>query len=188
MPPQSKPYLPRYIPVMHAYERILQYADEYGANDIQNFSSLRKFERMLGDEVVKVKNLKQFFKTDEAFKTFKSIYIYPVTPENWVHVIDKYRDARRKSRSVSPKPNNRKRLKLKTFVGSPRMSEVSSDESVLSIDPSNDECDDTNVNFPKPVCQGIRRVCRYYDRARRYKPYQKDDSEKHRYKMKLLYE
>ncbi|GFR31248.1 uncharacterized protein TNCT_319311 [Trichonephila clavata] len=55
------------------------------------------------------------------------------------------------SRSPSP----RRRLKMKAFVGPARMSDVSDDESVISIDPLNDECDNTNVNLPKPLCQGI---------------------------------
>ncbi|GFR02532.1 uncharacterized protein TNCT_537761 [Trichonephila clavata] len=87
------------------------------------------------------------------------------------------------SRSSSP----RRRLKMKAFVGPARMSDVSDDESVISIDPLNDECDNTNVNLPKPLCQGIRRVCRYYDKDRRYRPYDRDSSENDQYAFNLSY-
>ncbi|GFR14083.1 uncharacterized protein TNCT_516421 [Trichonephila clavata] len=87
------------------------------------------------------------------------------------------------SRSPSP----RRRLKMKAFVGQARMSDVSDDESVISIDPINDECDNTNVNLPKPLCQGIRRVCRYYNKDRRYRPFDRDSSENDQYAFNLSF-
>lgn len=68
------------------------------------------------------------------------------------------------------------------------MSDVSDDESILSVDSKNDDEDDTNVNFPQPLCQGIRRVCRYYDRSQRYRKYDKDKSENDRYIFNLRYD
>lgn len=91
-----------------------------------------------------------------------------------------------RSRSPSPKPGRRGRFKMKVKLG--RWSESDSaeeDESLLSIDPSHDECDETDVNLPIPVCKGIRRVCRHYDARRRYAKFPKDTSENNVYAFKV---
>lgn len=42
-----------------------------------------------------------------------------------------------------------------------------------------------DLNLPMPVCQGIRRVCAFHDKSRKYAKYQKDNSDKYDYKISL---
>lgn len=95
-------------------------------------------------------------------------------------------------RSTSPARRTRSgRYKIKSKLGRMSREERDSaddDESVLSIRSSNDECDDTDVNLPIPVCQGIRRVCRNYDRNRRYTDFPRDPSEDKNYIFEVGYE
>lgn len=61
------------------------------------------------------------------------------------------------------------------------------DESYMTIKPANDECDDTDVNLPLPVCQGIRRVCRNYKANRQYGDYEDENDEDDRYLFHVQY-
>lgn len=61
------------------------------------------------------------------------------------------------------------------------------DKSTIQIIPSHDECDETDVNLPKPSCKAIRKVCRRYNSARRYMPYLADGSENKEYDIKVRY-
>lgn len=93
-------------------------------------------------------------------------------------------------RPSSPAAGNRKRLKMKAKLGSMDSSDedvVSDEESTLFINPSNDECDEEDVNLPMPVCRGIRRVCRNYGPDRKYKKFKNDKSEKERYAFRVKY-
>lgn len=60
-------------------------------------------------------------------------------------------------------------------------------KSTLQIDPSHDECDETDVNLPKSTCKAVRKVCRKYNSARRYMPYQRDGTENREYDIKVSY-
>lgn len=57
--------------------------------------------------------------------------------------------------------------------------------STLSIVPSGDECDDTDVNLPLPACQAVNKVCRNYNRFRQYMPKRPDGSERKKYAIKV---
>lgn len=40
-----------------------------------------------------------------------------------------------------------------------------------------------DLNLPIPVCQGIRRVCAFHDKSRKYSKYQNDNSDNFEYKI-----
>lgn len=60
--------------------------------------------------------------------------------------------------------------------------------SVITIGPAGDECDDEDVNLPKPACQAINKVCKYYNAAKQYLPYRADGSEQKNYQIRVHYE
>lgn len=57
---------------------------------------------------------------------------------------------------------------------------ITKGHSVLYVD---DQFDD--LNLPMPVCQGIRRVCAFHDKSRKYKKYQKDGSDDYDYQIQF---
>lgn len=88
-------------------------------------------------------------------------------------------------------PTKRDKFKMWSKLGTLTPNDVlyrEDNESILYIDPSKDECDDTDVNFPLPVCQGIRRVCRTYDKNRRYTNFPPDSSENQKYIFAVKYD
>lgn len=96
----------------------------------------------------------------------------------------------RHSRAASPvrkKPKYRKgELNMAKKLG--RMSNEEYNDapsSALSIQPSGDECDDSDVNLPLPVCQAFNKVCRTYNSSRQYIPYRPDGSERKNYDIKI---
>lgn len=136
--------------------------------------------------LIPVHKLKALFRSAGIFQTFRRDHLTEIPAWAWVHVVQQNARLGRYVNRYVGAYANRRTLKMKSALGgSP--SDVSSDESVLSIDSSNDTCDRTNVNLPKPVCLGIRRVCRYYDDARRYREFDDDDSEGSRYRLDLKY-
>lgn len=186
MPPRRRqpPFPPKRIPTDYAYESLV---DFFGHNeeDMKKPPSLPEMQRLSKQNLIHLTKLKTYFRGHDAYQLFVERFAGSVPDSAWEDVYD---DARTYVRQYyRPVESNRKFLRMKSFVGSPNMSDVSDDESVLSIDPSNDESDDTNINFPKPVCAGIRRVCRYYDKGRRYRPYENDESERDYYTMNLRY-
>lgn len=60
--------------------------------------------------------------------------------------------------------------------------------STLSIRRMGDECDDNDVNLPKPVCKAIRKACRRYNINHQYLPLQTDGSETNDYDIRVSYE
>ncbi|GFQ78276.1 uncharacterized protein TNCT_250221 [Trichonephila clavata] len=164
--------------------------------DMKKLVSMGYLESIAVDHqsLVPVTKLKSFFRHAKTFTEFKANYLQTIPDEYWINTLHENPRVMpyiRRYLSTSPpssrSPSPRRRLKMKAFVGPARMSDVSDDESVISIDPLNDECDNTNVNLPKPLCQGIRRVCRYYDKDRRYRPYDRDSSENDQYAFNLSY-
>lgn len=61
------------------------------------------------------------------------------------------------------------------------------DRSVLSIQRTGDECDNTDVNLPKGLCAATRKVCRRYNAMRQYMPIQPDHSELRSYDIEVRY-
>lgn len=188
---RSSQKFPQKVPLMYAYEKI----QEWGANypdDITKIVNLADLEKIADDDhltLVPLAKLKPVFQTFSIFQKFKAAFFQNIPLEYWEDVIKENPKKRPYVRKYSPSTRQRrKKLSLKAFVGEPVMSDVSDEDSVLSIDPRNDECDNTNVNFPKPLCQGIRKVCRYYDDKRRYKSYQDDHTQNRRYRFKLDYD
>lgn len=180
---------PLRVPFDYVFQLIREIEQTSPENLAQNRVSRSYLEQFTVDDgvMIPVSKLKPLFRHARDFKEFKQTYLNEIPTAVWINVVKKNaRLGRYVSRYVGSYANKRK-LKMKSFVGSPDMSEVSSDESVLSIDRANDRCDRTNKNLPKSVCQGVRRVCRYYDDARRYRPFDKDDSEDSLYHLKLKY-
>lgn len=148
-------------------------------------------------QLVPVAKLKSFFKHDRAFKEFKENLSVP--DRFWNEVIKANPSLRKyAARFMESKPKAKGRPRVKKHSKKYRsklgrfsddeISDVDSDTSVLSIIPSNDECDDMDVNIPLPSCAGIRRVCRNYDESRRYLPYKRDGSENKQYHFTISYE
>lgn len=150
-----------------------------------------KQHRVDNGHMIPVSKLKPLFRHARDFNEFKQTHLTSIPSYVWIEVMNKNK---RLGRYVSKyiggsSAANKKKLKMKSFIGSPDdVSDVSSDESIFSIADSKDRCDRNNKNLPKSVCQGVRRVCRYYDDARRYKPFDKDDSEDSLYNIHLEYQ
>ncbi|GFS61831.1 uncharacterized protein TNCV_4345401 [Trichonephila clavipes] len=193
---RASPYSgPSKVPVLYAYEMLTDYTSQ-NPKDMKKLVSMDYLESIAVDNhsLVPVTKLKTFFRHAKIFTDFKTNYMGTIPDEYWMNtllenprVMPYIRRYLSNSPPSSRSPSPRRRLRMKAFVGQARMSDVSDDESVISIDPSNDECDNTNVNLPKPLCQGIRRVCRYYDKDRRYRPYDRDNSENSQYAFNLSY-
>lgn len=182
---------PRKVPLWYAYEKL----QEYGANHRNDMSQIVGVDHLkqIADDpkhtLVPLEKLKKFFRKWEDFKTFKTSHFRNIPREFWEDVIKDNPKKRPYVRKYVPTTRKRhQKYKMKAFIGEPVMSDVSDDDSVISIDPQNDECDETNVNLPKPICQAFRRVCRYYKPNRQYKDYQKDGTENRRYMFRLNYE
>lgn len=95
-----------------------------------------------------------------------------------------------RSRSPSPiqrMPRYRKgQLTMKTHLGHQTPREyIGGPSSTLSIEPSGDECDESDVNLPLPACQAINKVCRNYNKFRQYIPKRPDGSENKKYVIKI---
>lgn len=102
-----------------------------------------------------------------------------------------------RSRSTSPLPAARRRgrkykpgeLRMLARLGvMPEQERRGADRSTLSITPKGDECDDQDVNLPKPSCRLVRKVCKRYNAARQYMPYLPDGSEDKDYDISITYE
>lgn len=176
--------LPRKVPALFAYEKLVDFSAR-NPEDMKTFS-LQRVRNLGPNDLTPVGKLKIYFRSAGAFREFKADLLSgEIDQSYWQSVYEEHPGARkyvRKFYRPESSSNKRSRLKMKTFIGSPDMSDVSDDDSVLSV-----QSDDENINFPKPVCQGIRRVCRYYDAARRYRPYEVDNSENDRYVFRLRY-
>ena len=144
--------------------------------------------------LVPVSKLLKYFAHYRAFEEFKNNLWVP--EKFWNSAIRISPAIKKYARRFMPakqkgRPRTRRRSKLVSKLGSfsdSELSDVDSDTSILSITPSNDELDDTDVNLPLPVCKGIRRICREYDSRRRYLPYKKDSSENKQYHFKISYD
>lgn len=96
-----------------------------------------------------------------------------------------------RSRSRTPPvrktPRYRKgELKMTTRLGRFRENEHREVPlSSMGIDVGGDECDETDVNFPLPVCQAINKVCRRYSPTRQYMPYRPDGTEQKNYMIRV---
>lgn len=166
------------------------------------------------DALVKVSALKSFFAANRHFVAFKNKLSVPNAA--WEHVLSCSNPSvrnyarrhmtgrgsspvragsppRARSPAASPRRRGRPRgkpsLKMKSKLGRFEPGEMDEDDrSYLSIHPSDDECDDTDVNLPMPTCEAIRRVCRYYDPVtKRYVAYPPDNSENRRYRFRVSY-
>lgn len=175
--------MPRKIPALFAYEKLVDYSAR-SPDDMKMFS-LQRVKNLGPNELTPIGKLKMFFRSVGAFRDFKAdLMSCAIDASYWESIYDEFPAARKYVRKFykPARATRRSPLKMKTFVGSPVMSDVSDEDSVLSINSTDD-----NINFPKPVCQGIRRVCRYYDDARRYKAFEDDQSERDRYRFDLNY-
>lgn len=100
-----------------------------------------------------------------------------------------------RARSRSPlraAPANRYRrgeLVMRTKLGKLTAAEkAEADRSVISIQPTGDECDEMDVNLPKAVCAAARKVCRQYNAMRQYVPSETDNSELRHYDIQVKYQ
>lgn len=146
--------------------------------------------------LVPVSKMRKFFKNTPAFKEFKENISVP--DKIWKMAIRISPDIRKYAKRFMtnvPKPRGRpptksQKKKYRSRLGSFSEDEISSndsDSSIISIAPSNDECDSTDVNMPLPSCAGLRRVCKRYGSNRRYLPLKRDSSEDKQYLVEVSY-
>ncbi|GIY03999.1 hypothetical protein CDAR_304891 [Caerostris darwini] len=199
---------PRKIPIEFALEQLnlslrgYQHTASLSLQDLMDLSS---------DDgaLIPVSNLKGFFNKPRHFTTFKRERLSNIPEEAWERALSNNPRLSRyikkfapqivasgssssdSSRASSPVGNRRNRYKMMSHLGKMtqrHLNRLSKTDSALFIEPANDESDEEDVNLPQPICKGIRRVCRYYDSNRRYKPFSKDDSENKRYLFNVRYE
>lgn len=157
--------------------------------------------RVMGN-LVNVKDLLPFFGNKKYFQKFKDELAYrrpkPASAKKRSSRSKSPSPSRSKSppkRSKSPpkrrgRPRTRRVLRLKSKLGTFSDDDIRSsddEDSFLSIEPANDEYDDTDVNLPGTVCQGFRRVCRNYGPGNRYVKFEPDSSENYLYNLDLKY-
>lgn len=183
--------LPRKVPLWYAYEKLQEHAANF-PNDMSRIVGMEEMERIADDKkhtLVSLTKLKQFFRKWSVFRAFKMTHFQNIPQSFWEDVIKENPQKRPYVRKYARSSRKRRpQLKMKSFIGEPDMSVVSDDDSVLSIDPRNDECDDTNVNLPKPMCRAFRKVCRYYNAQRQYSDYPDDRTQNRRYSFNLNYD
>lgn len=190
---------PSKIPILFALDWLK--TNYRGRNKPLKLITIDNLRDISGDqELVDVSDLRPFFSGVQAFNKFKKeLYVPDKYWKTAMRVDPSIKEYAKKfmgnSSVKKPKKKGRPRKKrihkLSAKLGEYSDSEISSvdsDSSVLSIVPSSDECDETDVNFPMPVCQGIRKICRVYDKSRRYLPYIKDKSDDERYHFKVQYD
>lgn len=189
---RTGPRGPLKVPRDYVFEKLIEYHDD-NPDELVEAPTQRYFNRhAVNDGVLfPVGKLKHLFRHARTFQEFKRTYLHDIPNEEWLRIVDgNPRLQTYARRFMSGAASNRRFLRLKAYVDHPDSylpDDPSSEDSVMSIDQKNDECDNTNVNLPKSVCQGIRRVCRYHDENRRYRPFDKDDSERHRYNFNVSY-
>lgn len=180
---------PAKVPVLYAFQTLnrINRGYEYQPDEITHAEITRL---AIGDNfLVPVKNLRRYFANNNAFQEYKENI--QVDEGYWNNILrmsefqGKVADAKY-ARRFLPRERNRSRYKHVSKLGDYSDSS-DSNASIISITPSNDECDETDVNLPLPVCAGIRRVCRNYDSRRRYIPYERDASENKRYRFDISY-
>lgn len=195
MPPRKRiAHTPARTPLRVPFGYVFQLIQQLQDSSPEDFKDARVVSRsylqqFTVDEglMIPVSKLKPLFRNARTFNEFKSTYLTNIPAAVWLDVVNRNARLGRYANRYVGSYANKKKLKMKSFIGSPDMSEVSSDDSILSIDSAKDRCDRNNKNLPKSVCQGVRRVCRYYDDARRYKPFDKDDSEDSLYHLNVQY-
>jgi len=145
--------------------------------------------------MIPLNKLRPQFANTQEFQDFKSRYMIYIPDEHWEMAVNNNDRLRSYANRFMQNPFKRRPLKMKSYVRSRaglaryRKNPASDDESLLSVDPTNDDCDDTNVNLPKSVCRGVRSVCRYYDDRKRYTNWERDDgSEHHLYAIDVDYD
>lgn len=181
---------PSKIPIVTAY-RLSNRSMRGFAKHPQDIP-MHEIEELTGDdgELVPVTKLRKYFSNAKAFKEFKNTIAVPDI--HWVEAIEKNPDLKKYAKRFMTKRNYtpKSRIKVLSRLGSFSDSEVSdadSDVSLISINPSDDECDETDVNIPLPTCQAIRRVCRRYGPNRKYLPIPRDSSEDKKYHFRMSY-
>lgn len=196
------------IPIEYAYDTLND--SQRGYDDVYPVD-MHDLERIAinNGALVEVKRLRNLFMNGRAFQEFKNALSVP--DNYWQRAtftdpsIRPYA-RRHMTRPLSPVPGSPRRspsparrgrpqsrrspLKMHSKLGElsdDEIDRVDSDVSVMSIRPNQDECDDQDVNLPLPTCKAIRKICRYYDRDRRYMPYTPDNSENKRYRFNVSY-
>lgn len=172
---------PTKIPIESAYRLI-------NRNDFRNGNArMDTIENLVDDTgLVPVTSLSMYFNTRSDFYEFKKDI--DVTNREWQ--ISKNEINRRYVNKYLKTKRRKRKLKMKAKLGKFRhreLNDLSSDESYLSISPSNDECDDEDVNLPRPICRGIRRICHNYSSNKRYKKMKPDHSENKTYAFRVKY-
>lgn len=147
-------------------------------------------------DLVPVSKMRKFFNNTQAFKEFKENISVP--EKIWKMAVRNSPGIRKYAKRFMtnvPKPRGRpptkrQKKKYRSRLGSfseEEISSIDSDSSIISITPSNDECDSTDVNMPLPACAGLRRVCKDYGSNRRYLPLKPDSSEDKQYMVEISY-
>ena len=102
-----------------------------------------------------------------------------------------------RSRSRSPSPIRRKnassnprgRLRMLSRLGAISAAERRATQaSILSVQRKNDECDDQDVNLPKPICKAVRKACRTYGANHQYIRNPTDGTEMRDYELEINYQ
>lgn len=195
---------PTKIPVVYAFDTLNANRRGYDRIYPVNIQEIESVS-MNNGALVQVHRLRNLFANTGAFQEYKNGISVPdnywqraiATDPTITPYARRFMSSSR-SRSPSPAPpakrgrprSRRPSLKMLSKLGTLTDQEIAGaeeDQSVMSILPSNDECDDQDVNLPLPTCQAIRRVCRYYNPMRQYIPYKPDHTENKRYKFQVSY-
>jgi hypothetical protein len=180
------------IPVTSAYESVNNV--DSGASRQIRYEELEELA-VDGGFLIPLSRLRPWFPNARAFRAFKQNLQIPEA--HWIDAARRAPHARRYinrfittvSLPVVRRGNKKLRMKarLQRSESDEQLDNLDDDESLLSIAPSSDECDDEDVNLPLPVCQGLRRVCRKYGTNRQYKDFGEDSSENRHYIFRVKY-
>lgn len=181
---------PTKIPTSYAYSTLTNLDRGYDGNtpdiditDIREVSSDN-------EALVQVSKLKKFFGDNKSFKEFKRNINVPQTA--WHDAALANRSARLYANKFliekvgNVKYSRKSSPKTYAALSDSDFSDASSDESIISIKPYDDN--EKDLNLPLPTCQAIHRVCKNYDANRRYLPYKLDYSDKKNYIFDVSYE
>lgn len=171
-----------------------------GFRERQNNVELSELEQIAVDngQLVPLAKCRHFFANDRSFKSFKQNVYVP--DRHWNMAITNNPSLRKYAkRFMANKPQLKKKGRPRTKkkvqnyipvvgdISDADLSSYDSDTSIISIAAS-DNYDKMDLNFPKPACQAINRVCKQYNDKRRYTMYPRDDSENKVYRMNISFE
>lgn len=161
------------------------------------FENVQAFQRFKSRIMVPRRYWELAIQNDAANRTYcrRQIRMSPSSPAASVNGSRPASPTGRRQRSASPPPPparpkyRRGQLVMTTKLGDDFTAQEIDEAplSLMSIDQSGDECDDTDVNLPLPACQAINKVCRNYNSLRQYAPFVADGTEHANYQLRVKY-